>query len=123
MSSSRKGSAKTTSSGKSTAKQFQKPSHCLNFDSDQMITIITSDGFSYQIDKRCAVYAKKWKSEIEEQGRTEIHVEYDSQVIEQVIQYLYYKQRYDPEPEVRPEFGIDLSSALNLMVAAYNLQC
>lgn len=58
-----------------------------------------------------------------EEGKSEITVDYASNVVEQLIQYLYYKQRYDPEPETRPEFKIETYTALDLMTASYTLGC
>lgn len=56
MSSSRKQSAKG-----SAKKPFNKPEHCLSFEPSEMIDIISVDGFTFTIDKRCACYAKKFK--------------------------------------------------------------
>lgn len=58
-----------------------------------------------------------------EEGKTVIDVEYPSVIVEQIIEYLYYKQRYDNEAENRPEFPIDLYNALDLMTASFALGC
>ena len=50
-------------------------------------------------------------------------MDYPAVIVEQIINYLYYKQRYDNEAENRPEFQIDLYTALDLMTASYTLGC
>ncbi|KAG2375301.1 hypothetical protein C9374_009924 [Naegleria lovaniensis] len=119
MSAARKSSA---SKGGRNSKQFHRPEHCLSFSPSEVFKVISNDDFDFYIDKRCALYCKKFKEAIAE-GQSEIQVEFESNVVEQVIQYLYYKQRYDPESENRPEFQVDLYSALDVMTASYQLGC
>jgi hypothetical protein len=62
------------------------------------------------------------KIELEDEEKDSIQLEYSAEVVEKVIQYLYYKMRYDHDPDNRPAFNVDPSIALNLMVAAHNLE-
>ncbi|KAF0974004.1 hypothetical protein FDP41_006457 [Naegleria fowleri] len=119
MSSARKPSA---SKGGRSSKQFQRPEHCLTFDPSEVFKVISCDDFDFYIDKRCAVLCRKFKEVIAE-GQSEIQVDFEANVIEQVIKYLYYKQRYDPESENRPEFQVELYTALDVMTASFQLGC
>ncbi len=51
-----------------------------------------------------------------------IDVVSEIEVMEKVIQYLYYKNRYDNEPDKRPTFEIPDALVLQLMVAAHSLK-
>jgi hypothetical protein len=55
----------------------------------------------------------------EEDGLKVIHIEYDWDVVEKLIEYFYYKAKWDKNPDERPRFEIDPLLALNLMVCAY----
>ncbi|KAF8302694.1 hypothetical protein TcYC6_0044790 [Trypanosoma cruzi] len=43
--------------------------------------------------------------------------------LEVIIQYLYYKHRYEGETEGRPSFDIPVEAALEVMKVAETLQC
>jgi hypothetical protein len=59
---------------------------------------------------------------IESEENDTINLEYSAAVVEKVIQYLYYKLRYDHDPDSRPPFIVEPEIALNLMVAAHHLE-
>eukprot|EP01027_Heterolobosea_sp_BB2_P007800 GEZU01011581.1.p1 GENE.GEZU01011581.1~~GEZU01011581.1.p1 ORF type:complete len:112 (+),score=20.53 GEZU01011581.1:51-386(+) len=105
--------------------QGTKP-QLITFDPDQMVKIRTKDGFEFIIDKRCAMISKTIKSSLtgdfrEKKEATIDFSDFDASIMEKVIQYFYYKQRYDHSPEDRPEFEIEPQIALELMMAAHYL--
>lgn len=68
----------------------------------------------------CHIYTVISKSRIkDENGLPVIHLEADGEVLEKMIQYFYYKTRWDKNPDERPAFHIDPTLALNLMVCSY----
>ena len=46
-------------------------------------------------------------------------MEADGVILEKMIEYFYYKARWDKNPDGRPPFHIDPSIALTLMVCSY----
>src|SRR5690348_14557120 len=72
----------------------------LTFNPSQMIKIVSSDGFEFFIDKRCAKYSKTISNMLsgdykEKQENTIQFDNLDSKILEKVFQYFYFKQRYD----------------------------
>lgn len=91
----------------------------------QFIKAITADEMEYIVDARCFESSKpltdlvKQSETRDENGLPIIYLEFYSEVVEKLFEYFYYKVRWDKNPEERPEFKIDPSIALNLMVCAY----
>lgn len=108
----------------------------ISFDASQMVTLISNEGHEFFVDKRCIVCSTTLKEKLHE-GETNIVLDnIDTESLEkvcggnnnhynfffQIIEYFYYKLRYDHEPENRPEFVIKPSLALKLAVAAHALK-
>eukprot|EP01059_Diplonema_ambulator_P025248 TRINITY_DN4226_c0_g1_i1.p1 TRINITY_DN4226_c0_g1~~TRINITY_DN4226_c0_g1_i1.p1 ORF type:complete len:113 (+),score=33.28 TRINITY_DN4226_c0_g1_i1:214-552(+) len=97
------------------------------FDVSTLVTLVGADGYSYVVDKQCAMMSKLIKSQIEELKENDEPVlnfpEIRPEILEKTIQYFYYKHRYDNEPDDRPEFEVPPEMALDLMVVASLLGC
>jgi len=93
----------------------------IQFDPTNMVKLVSVDGMEFIVDKRCISSAKFFKKKLDAEEEN-IGVDYSAEIVEKIIQYLYYKIRYDHDPDNRPPFDIDPSIALNLMVAAYDLE-
>lgn len=93
----------------------------------EMITLVSSDGFEYLVDKRCLKYSKTIKTLLsgmyKENEEKRIHFdEIKSNILEKVIQYCYFKQRFDFDPANRKEFKIEPEISIQLMLAAQYLE-
>ncbi|KAL0488586.1 transcription elongation factor B polypeptide 1 [Acrasis kona] len=91
------------------------------FDPSVMIKLVSTDGMEFIVDRRCVIPAKALKKQLESEETT-IDLGFSAEIVEKLVQYLYYKMRYDHDPDNRPQFHIEPSIALNLMVAAHYLQ-
>ncbi|KAJ1916548.1 elongin C [Mycoemilia scoparia] len=110
---------------------------------DQMVMILSGDGFEFIIEKDIAVMAGTLKNMLQitgdvfvESNQQVIHLEeirqvtiytivYFGEVLEKVIQYLIYKYRFsDKTNQIEvPEFPIEPEITLDLMMAADYLDC
>eukprot|EP01002_Notosolenus_urceolatus_P014177 NODE_5404_length_709_cov_16.678788_g4552_i0.p1 GENE.NODE_5404_length_709_cov_16.678788_g4552_i0~~NODE_5404_length_709_cov_16.678788_g4552_i0.p1 ORF type:complete len:149 (-),score=40.29 NODE_5404_length_709_cov_16.678788_g4552_i0:84-530(-) len=124
------------------------------FDPLSMVKLMSNDGFEFVVDKSVVCQSRQLQHMLEEaegtDGSTEQllsagdgpDVEVDAavseaprlsvltipqatgQLLEFVIQYLYYKKSYDHlvDPEARPKFPIPEEHSLPLMLLAYYLE-
>ena len=85
------------------------------------------EGHEFFIDRRCAMVSGTIKSMLSGQfaeSRGEIRFpEIPGIVLEKVCQYLYYRVRYTNSSQRVPEFNIDPSIALDLLMVANYLDC
>lgn len=93
----------------------------------EMITLISSDGFEFLVDKRCLMYSKTIKTLLsgmykENEENKIVFDEIKSNILEKVIQYCYYKQRFDFDPENRKDFKIEPEISIQLMIASQYLE-
>lgn len=94
------------------------------------VRLISSDGFEFVIEKRCAMASGTIKALLSSPGRfTESHqnlVEFkdiSALVLERVCQYLYYNVRYANSVTEIPDFKFPPEIALELLMAADFLDC
>lgn len=86
------------------------------------VTLISSDGFSFTVTKEAASTSGTLKNMISdtfEEGMTntiKLH-DIDGSILEKVVEYLYYNQKYKNCVDV-PEFYVPTEMALELLVAA-----
>lgn len=86
------------------------------------VTLISNDGFNYQISREAAMVSGTLRgmlnTSFQESSTNTIKLhELDSQLLEKVIEYLYYNLKYKDVVDV-PEFDIPTEMALELLVAA-----
>ncbi|KAG0684152.1 elongin C [Pichia californica] len=90
------------------------------------VKLISNDGFAFIINKETASISGTLKNMISdtfEEGLTntiKLH-EIDGSVLEKVVEYLYYNDKYKDCIDV-PEFNVPTEMALELLVAADYLQ-
>jgi c-di-GMP-binding flagellar brake protein YcgR len=99
----------------------------LSFDKSQMWTLVSNDEREFVVDIRCMLYSGVIKSMVNGpfMESTDKRIEFDQisgATLEKVIQYCYYKQRFDFDPQNRKEFPIDGDAAFLLMLAAQYLE-
>lgn len=111
------------------------------------VKLISSDGFEFILPKECALGSGTLRSMLQSSGQfeetitNEVHLrEIKAQVLERVVQYLIYKNKYSqqllsPSATVTgsgstqttaveiPEFKIDPEIALELLMASDFLDC
>ena len=84
-------------------------------------------GHEFYVDRRCAKVSGTIKSMLDGQfaeSRGEIRFpEIPAIVLEKVVQYLYYKVRYTNSAQRVPEFDVDPSLALDLLMVSNYLDC
>lgn len=86
------------------------------------VKLISNDGFTFTISKQAASVSgtlKNMLSDTFEEGMTntiKLH-DIDGSVLEKVVEYLYYNQKYKDCVDV-PEFSVPTEMALELLVAA-----
>ncbi|KAL7752661.1 elongin C [Sorochytrium milnesiophthora] len=91
------------------------------------VRLLSSDGFEFVIDRKCAMASGTIKSMLSSPGRfTESQqnlIEFKdikAIVLEKVCQYLYYRVRYTNSTSEIPDFKLEPDYALEvLMVAEY----
>ncbi|ODV88279.1 hypothetical protein CANARDRAFT_193917 [[Candida] arabinofermentans NRRL YB-2248] len=86
------------------------------------VTLISNDGFQFQISRDAAVVSGTLKgmlnTSFQESSTNKIKLhELDAVLLEKVIEYLYYNLKYKESVDV-PEFDIPTEMALELLVAA-----
>lgn len=86
------------------------------------VKLISNDGFSFIISKETASISGTLKNMISdtfEEGMTntiKLH-DIDGQVLEKIVEYLYYNDKYKDCIDI-PEFNVPIEMALELLVAA-----
>ncbi len=86
------------------------------------VTLISSDGYTFQITREAAMVSGTLKgmlnTSFQESSTSTIKLhELDSQLLEKVVEYLYYNLKYKDNVNI-PEFDIPTEMALELLVAA-----
>ncbi|ANZ74238.1 BA75_00209T0 [Komagataella pastoris] len=93
-----------------------------DFDKEEFVTLISSDGFKFIISKEIAEVSGTLRNMLgtsfqeAESNRITLH-EIDGVLMEKIIQYLHYNFQYKDQVDV-PEFDIPTEMALELLVAA-----
>lgn len=86
------------------------------------VTLISSDGFTYTVSKDAASISGTLRNMISdtfEEGTTNtirLH-DIDAPVLDKVVEYLYYNEKYKDCVDV-PDFHVPTEMALELLVAA-----
>ncbi|ORX57819.1 POZ domain-containing protein [Piromyces finnis] len=93
------------------------------------VKLISSDGFEFIIDRKCAMISGTIKSMLSSPGnfvekrQNEIPFgEIRGEILEKVCEYFYYKAKYSNSEDV-PEFHIDDNIATELLTVAEYLEC
>ncbi|KAG4091379.1 transcription elongation factor B polypeptide 1-like protein [Neocallimastix lanati (nom. inval.)] len=93
------------------------------------VKLISSDGFEFIIDRKCAMISGTIKNMLSSPGQfiesvqNEIHFnEIRAEILEKVCEYFYYKAKYSNSEDV-PEFHIDDNIATELLMVAEYLEC
>ncbi len=93
----------------------------------EFVKLISAEGHEFYIDRRCAMVSGTIKIMLEGQfaeRRGEIRFpEIPGMILEKLIQYLHHKVRYTNSSTRIPNFEIDPSIALDLLMAANYLDC
>lgn len=91
------------------------------------IKLISSEGHEFFVDRRCAMVSKTIATMLTGQfaeSKGEIRFpEFSTEVLEKVVQYLYFKVRYTNSIQRVPNFDIEPHLALELLLAANYLGC
>eukprot|EP01115_Flamella_aegyptia_P006006 TRINITY_DN2537_c2_g1_i1.p1 TRINITY_DN2537_c2_g1~~TRINITY_DN2537_c2_g1_i1.p1 ORF type:complete len:107 (+),score=28.34 TRINITY_DN2537_c2_g1_i1:51-371(+) len=93
------------------------------------VKLISHEGHVFIVDRKCAMVSGTIKSMLNgpgnfaEQALGEINFkEISAKILEKVIQYFYYKQKYTNCSTEIPEFVIEPEVALELLMAANFLE-
>ncbi|CAI5757522.1 unnamed protein product [Candida verbasci] len=90
--------------------------------SNEYVTLVSSDNFKYVVDKEVASISTVLKnSQGFEEGKTgRINLDMDGDILECIVEYLYYHYKYKDQAESGdvPEFNIPTHLALELLVKA-----
>ncbi|KAJ3285396.1 hypothetical protein HK104_009516 [Borealophlyctis nickersoniae] len=96
----------------------------------ETVKLISSDGFEFVIDRKCAMASGTIKNMLSSPGQftealqNEVNFrDIKAIILEKVCKYLYYKVRYTNTTQEIPEFQIDPEIALELLMAADFLDC
>ncbi|KXS18007.1 POZ domain-containing protein [Gonapodya prolifera JEL478] len=96
----------------------------------ETVKLISSDGFDFVIDRRCALAAGTIKNMLSSPGQftesvqNEIHFrDIKAVVLERVCKYLYYRAKYQNHTGELPEFKIEPELAFEVLMAADFLDC
>merc|ERR1711871_1149949 len=91
----------------------------------EMIKLVSAEGDEFWVDKRAAMVSGTIKSMLtgpanfQENQQGEIKfMEISSNILEKVCQYFYFKLRYSNSTTGIPEFQIEPSIALDLLMAS-----
>lgn len=93
------------------------------------VKIISSDDHVFYVDRKVAMASSgtikaMLLSTFKESSKNEIRFpEIPSHVLEKVLQYCFYKQRFTNSPTPIPEFSIEPEIAVELLMAANFLDC
>ncbi|CUM67791.1 uncharacterized protein PRCAT00005497001 [Priceomyces carsonii] len=90
--------------------------------SEQFVTLVSSDGYKFVILKEVALISSVLKStQGFQEGETgKINLDMDGDILECIVEYLYYNFKYKEQAEHNtiPEFNIKTHLALELLVKA-----
>ncbi|CAG8684605.1 21971_t:CDS:2 [Cetraspora pellucida] len=96
----------------------------------EYVKLISSDGFEFIIQRNAALISGTIKNMLSSPGQfmeseqNTIHFrDIKAVILEKVCQYLYYKVRYNNSTSEMPQFNIDPTIALELLMAADFLDC
>lgn len=98
-------------------------------DSGRFVKLISAEGNEFLVEKIVAANGSEMlKSMLEGNFRESEHnvvrfPEISSRVLEKLIEYLYYKSKYEQSTDKIPEFQIEPEMSLELLVAANYLNC
>ena len=88
----------------------------------EFVSLVSSDGFKFIVLKEVALVSSVLRNSLEfEEGRTgTINLDMDGDILECVVDYLYYHYKYKNLDDVTdiPEFNIPTHLALELLVKA-----
>ncbi|CAK65948.1 unnamed protein product (macronuclear) [Paramecium tetraurelia] len=94
--------------------------------SSAYITILSSNGIEFIVAKEIAGLSEIFKKQIanaDMRGETQILSDFTADILEIVLQYLHYKNRWQLESPVNlPKFQIAKEKALSVLQAAIALQ-
>ncbi|ELP87889.1 transcription elongation factor B polypeptide, putative [Entamoeba invadens IP1] len=91
------------------------------------LKLISQDGHEFFISRECAQHSGTLKTMLEDQpteGIITIPIPgIPSKLLERTIDYMYYRQMYSraPSQDAIPNFDVDPSNALELLLAAHYL--
>jgi hypothetical protein len=92
-----------------------------------MIKLKSGDGHEFFVDRKCAMVSGTIKAMLSGQfaeSRGEISFpEIPGNILEKLIQYLYYKVQYTNSTQRIPEFVVEPEIALELLIASGYLDC
>ncbi|KAJ3331314.1 hypothetical protein HDU76_003496 [Blyttiomyces sp. JEL0837] len=98
--------------------------------SEESVKLISSDGFEFIIDRKCAMASGTIKNMLSSPGQFTESVQNEvtfrdikAIILEKVCKYLYYKVKYTNTTQEIPEFNIEVDLALELLMAADFLDC
>lgn len=98
--------------------------------SEITVKLISSDGFSFIIERKCALASGTIKNMLSSPGQftesqsNEIHFkDIKGIILEKICKYLYYKVAYTNVTVDVPEFVIEPELALELLMASDFLDC
>ncbi|CAG8797786.1 22632_t:CDS:2 [Gigaspora margarita] len=98
--------------------------------SSEYVKLISSDKFEFIIKRDIALFSGTIKNMLSSPGQfmeseqNTIHFrDIKAVILEKVCQYLYYKDRYNNSTSEIPQFNIDPTIALELLMAADFLDC
>ncbi|GAB5035344.1 transcription elongation factor polypeptide 1 [Nannochloropsis oceanica] len=91
------------------------------------IKLISAEGHEFIVDRKCACVSKTIEAMLaggftESKGEIKFP-EISTNILEKVIQYLYYKVRYTNSNSKVPDFKLEPEMALELLMAANFLDC
>eukprot|EP00759_Apiculatamorpha_spiralis_P010950 PhF_6_TR18160/c0_g1_i1/m.26955/K03872/TCEB1; transcription elongation factor B, polypeptide 1 len=103
------------------------------FDPKTLVRLISKEGHEFFVDKTSMKHSRILKLVLEGgPGASNEVARYDGEkiflddlpasVLEKFIQYLYYKSKYDIDPDHRPQFSAGSISQVELLLAATVLQ-
>jgi len=89
----------------------------------ETVKLISADAHEFIIDRKCAMVSNTIRSMLSgtfteaELGEVNFR-EISAPILEKVVQYFYYKTRYNNSATENPEFPIEPEIALELLMAA-----
>ena len=113
------------------------PSGATPIDRADYVKLVSKEGHIFIVHRQCAMVSRLIKGYLT--GQTAVataQVGWDASApdvvtfsfvtavhLEKVVQYFYYKFRYDNDPDHRPDFYVPPEMALDLIQIATTLQC
>lgn len=107
-------------------------------DTSTFLKLISNDGEVFVVDKKCAFVSKRIETLLTK-GTTDkkllietveddiipltLRLDTSAKHLEKMIQYWYFKNRYEHDPSNRPTFEVPPEMALELIQVAQNYKC